>query len=136
MIEIKKEFSDRELLWFGPLFALFVGLIGLILMRRLHWDNVAYGLWTVSAVIIVVYYLVPSIRKPTYLAWIYSVVPIGWVVSHVLLGTVFYLVVTPVGLAMKALKYDPMQRTLDPAAKSYWIKRESQVDISSYFRQY
>ncbi len=136
MIEVKKEFSDRELLWFGPLFALFVGLIGLILMRRLHWNNVAYGLWTVSAVIIVVYYLVPSIRKPTYLAWIYSVVPIGWVVSHVLLGIVFYLVVTPVGLAMKALKYDPMQRTLDPAAKSYWIKRESQVDNSSYFRQY
>lgn len=136
MIEVKKEFSDRELLWFGPLFALFVGLIGLILMRRLHWNNVAYGLWTVSAVIIVVYYLVPSIRKPTYLAWIYSVMPIGWVVSHVLLGIVFYLVVTPVGLAMKALKYDPMQRTLDPAAKSYWIKRESQVDNSSYFRQY
>ncbi len=136
MIEVKKEFSDRELLWFGPLFALFVGLIGMILVRRLHWDNVAFGLWTVSGVIIVVYYLIPSIRKPTYLAWIYSVVPIGWVVSHVLLGVVFYLVVTPVGLAMKALKYDPMHRTLDPAAKSYWIKRESQVDNSSYFRQF
>jgi hypothetical protein len=37
---------------------------------------------------------------------------------------VFYLVVTPIGLLMRALKKDLLRLKLDPAAKSYWIVRE------------
>jgi hypothetical protein len=136
MIEVKKDFTRRELLWFGPLFALFVGTIGAILIRRFDLVGLAYGLWVVSAAIIVVYYLVPSIRTPTYRAWILSVMPIGWVVSHVLLAIVYYVVLTPIGLILRILRYDPLQRHFDPSAPTYWIEREPHIDSERYFRQF
>ena len=136
LIEVKKDFSQRELLWFGPLMALFVGILGTIAIRRFDAPNVAYGLWTVTAALIVLYYLIPSMRKPTYLAWIYAVMPIGWVVSHVLLAAIYYMLLTPVGLIMRLCRYDPMQRRFDRDAQTYWIARDSQRPKSSYFKQY
>lgn len=135
MIEPKKDFSDRELLWFGPLFALFVGLLGLVLMRRLLWAGAAYGIWLAAAILIALYYLLPTIRKPIYRAWLYAVFPIGWVVSHVLIAVIFYLVLTPIAVLMKILGYDPMMRRFDPSAPTYWIDREPTVDQHQYFRQ-
>jgi hypothetical protein len=136
MIEVKKDFTRRELLWFGPLFALFVGIIGTILYRRLGLPFAAYGLWTFSGVLIIVYYLLPAIQTPTYRAWIYAVMPIGWVVSHVVIFIAYYFVVTPIGLAMKVVGYDPMQRQFDRSAETYWVKREPTTDTQRYFRQY
>ena len=137
LIEVKKDFSRRELLWFGPLFALFVGIIGgWIFIRQLGWHTAAYGLWAAAAVLILVYYLIPTIRKPVYMGWIYAVMPIGWVISHLLLGAIFYLVVTPIGLAMRLLRYDPMHREFDREATSYWIERRRDTDVKSYFKQY
>lgn len=135
MIEIKKDFTDRELLWFGPLLGLFVGIIGAILSRRFGLVGAAYGLWMVAGIAIAVYYAIPAIRKPMYRAWLYSVFPIGWVMSHLLLGIVYYLILTPIGLAMNALGYDPMHRRIDPTAETYWIDREPAVDYQQYFRQ-
>ena len=136
MIEVKKDFTRRELLWFGPLFALFVGIIGTILYRRVGVPVAAYVLWTASGVLIIVYYLLPAIQTPAYRAWIYAVMPIGWVVSHVVMFFVYYAVVTPIGLAMRAVGYDPMQRRIDRSAETYWIKREPTTDKQRYFRQY
>ena len=135
MFDVKKDFSPRELLWFGPLFGLFAGLVGLVLIRRLNLVGTAQVIWCATGVLIAAYYLLPSIRKPTYKAWLYTVFPIGWTVSHTLLGVIFYLVLTPIGLLMKVCGYDPMQRRFDPSAKTYWIDREPTVDYQRYFRQ-
>ncbi len=62
--------------------------------------------------------------------------PIGWVVSHVLLAAVFYGVVTPVGLVMRLIGRDPLQRRFDPDAETYWTRREPAADITRYFRQF
>ena len=104
MIEVKKEFSKTELLWFGPLFALFVGIIASILIRRFHWSQAALVLCGLASVLIVVYYLAPALQTRIYRGWMLSVAPIGFVVSHLLLALVFYLVLTPIGLAHEAVR--------------------------------
>ncbi|MFQ5785627.1 MAG: SxtJ family membrane protein [Alphaproteobacteria bacterium] len=45
------------------------------------------------------------------------------VVNPLITGLVFYLVVTPTGLALRALGKDPLRLRLDTSAKSYWIER-------------
>jgi len=136
MIEVKKHFTERELLWFGPLMALFVGIIGAIAIRRYDTPSFAYGLWVLTALLIMLYYLIPSMRKPTYMAWIYAVMPIGWLVSHVLLTAIYYLLLTPVGLLMKLCQYDPMNREFNRDSQTYWIRRNTQRPKVNYFKQY
>ncbi len=61
--------------------------------------------------------------------------PIGYTVSTLLLGTIFYLVLTPLSLIMRILGRDPLQRTNSQTA-SFWIPMEETPELSRYFRQY
>ena len=42
----------------------------------------------------------------------------------IVLAIMFYLVVTPMGLLMRAFTKDNLRLRRDPAAGTYWIKRE------------
>jgi hypothetical protein len=79
---------------------------------------------------------VPKMAKPFYLAWNFAACCVGIVVSNVALALVFFLVVTPVGLALRLLGKDPMSRKLDRRARSYWNAAERVTDPERYFRQF
>ncbi|NNE97722.1 MAG: hypothetical protein HKN25_01745 [Pyrinomonadaceae bacterium] len=136
LIEVKKDFSRRELLWFGPLFALFVGVVGAILIYQIGANRAAYILWAIALPLIIIYYLVPVFRKPIYRGWLYATMPIGWVISHALLAAIYLLLVIPIGLLMRLVGYDPMNRGFDPSTKSYWVMRGPTRDMNRYFKQY
>ena len=57
-------------------------------------------------------------------------------INHVVLGFVYYLAVTPIGLIMRLVGYDPMKRRFDSSAESYWIARKPGRGPSSYFQQF
>ena len=81
-------------------------------------------------------FVLPGMLRPIYVAWMTLAMPIGWVVSHLLLLFVFYLVVTPIGLAMRLIGYDPLTRQLDRSAKSYWTPHDPSGEAARYFKQY
>ena len=62
--------------------------------------------------------------------------PIGWVVTHVVMAIIFYLVVTRLGVIMRLTGRDPMERAFDRTAKTYWKPRRTDPDSARYFRQY
>ncbi|MFO1076547.1 MAG: hypothetical protein U1E73_02340 [Planctomycetota bacterium] len=73
--------------------------------------------------------------------WLYVVLvtiswPIGFLLSHVLMGIVFYLVITPMGLAFKLVGRDAMGRKFDPKVASYWHRRAKLREPKSYFKLY
>ena len=78
----------------------------------------------------------PPLARPVYKLLLAVSLPIGWVTSHVLLLSVFYLVVTPIGLAMRLFRYDPLKRRFDPSAKTYFTRRERPSDLARYFKQF
>lgn len=136
IIEIKDP-TPKDLRWFGPLFLLFFGLVGGMLWWRSDLFNVATYIWGAAAVVVAVYYAVPSLQRKIYLGWIYAVYPIGYVLSHIIMGIVYYLVVSPIGIIMRMTGRDPMNRTLDREAKTYWVEhRTADRDPASYFRQF
>ena len=75
---------------------------------------------------------------PRLLFQILSVVafPIGFVLSHVLMATIFYLVITPIGLCFRLVGRDALGRKLEPGRASYWHSRGPARDASSYFKLY
>ncbi len=136
MIAFKKNFSRRELLWFGPLFALFAGMVGGIVHWRFDAPQLAAWIGMIAGMVIVLHYLVPPLRRVIFMAWLGAVFPIGWLLSHALLGIVFYLVVFPIGLLLRLFRHDPLTRWLDQRVTSYWIARQPSSDPRKYFRQY
>lgn len=71
-----------------------------------------------------------------YLGAVYAAFPVGFVVSHLILGIVYYLVIAPVGLCARLFGYDPLERRFDAARKSYWTAREGARPPASYFDQH
>lgn len=62
--------------------------------------------------------------------------PIGFVVSHVLMALIYYLVVTPIGLVFRLIGRDALRLRQDPTASSHWVERTQQRRPSSYFKLY
>ena len=127
--------TRTELKWFGLMFAGFAGLLGVLAWWRTH-HTLAAILWSIGCVVGVTYSAVPSIRRPFFDLWMAIAYPIGWVVSHVIIALVFYLLVTPIGLIMRLLGRDPMNRAFDRSATTYWVPRDSKTPAARYFKQF
>ncbi len=128
-----REFAVASLIIFsgmGVLFAVKHGVFhgsGHWLVPGIFW---ALGAWGLLGV------LVPALAKPLYLALMAVAMPIGFVISHVLLGLVYFGLFTPLALFFRLVGRDALQRKIDPAASSYWIQTSTGHDPSRYFRQF
>ena len=99
-------------------------------------QRVAMGLWVLAAVCGLLRGLAPRWLRPLYVGLMAVSLPIGFVVSHVVVGIVFYGVVTPIGLIFRLMGRDPLCRTFDRNARTYWTPRRPATDLSQYYRQY
>ncbi len=100
-------------------------------------STVARSLWAVGTAGAILIWIVPSAGRQLYVGWMLAAVPAGWSISHGVLAIVYYVVLTPIGLLMRLLGRDPMQRRLDRSGSgSYWIERPPPSDSSRYFRQF
>jgi Saxitoxin biosynthesis operon protein SxtJ len=135
LIKINDNPTTRELrqfagIWF-PVFWLIVAAV----LARSGSPRAAITAAVVGIVVGAIGLARPRFIHPIYLIWMYLAYPIGFVVSHLLLGVIFYLVLTPVGLLMKIFGYDPLQRRLGTAA-TYWVRAEPATNKNQYFRQF
>lgn len=135
LLEVNWHPSARQLRWFALALAVIVG--GLATIRAERADSL---LAIVVGVIAIVLGLVgvwrPSFVRPVYLAWMTAAYPIGWVVSHTLLVSIYLVVVTPIGLVMRALRHDPMKKRFDRSTTTYWAPREEVSKQSRYLQQF
>jgi hypothetical protein len=134
LVKLNRDPSRAELRWFGVLFAGFFGLVGLMASRGS--DRTAAVLWGFGAGVAVLYYAVPPLRRPIYLAWVYATYPIGFVISYVVLALVYFAVFAPTGLALRILGRDPLERRFERARASYWVEHPGSTPHSRYFKQY
>lgn len=133
---VYREPSDRELTILALLFLIFPGLIGLYL---LYFKGSAAGYtWITVGVILALFRLIKPVFRMIYRAWIAISITIGYFVSRVILSLIFFLLITPMGLIFKLIGKDPMERKIDPAAESYWQKKEEETDksIERYEKQF
>ncbi len=68
--------------------------------------------------------LLPAALRPLYKVWMSFAVIMGFFMSRIILGIVFYLVVTPIGLIMRLLGKDILDQKWDRGAPTYWKQRE------------
>jgi len=59
---------------------------------------------------------------------------LGYIIAPIVMGIVFFLIITPIGLALKLIGRDLLRLKFDETNNSYWIKRDK--DINSMKKQY
>lgn len=77
----------------------------------------------VSGVFLLLALIYPRALSPLNRGWMAFGNVLHGVVSFLVLGILFYLVITPMGLAMRLGKRDALALKLDRSASSYWISR-------------
>ena len=107
---------------FGLVFAGVFAIVGLAPML----DGDAARLWAlgVAAVFAASALLAPRLLRPLNLVWFRFGLLLNTVVSPLVFGVLFLFAILPTALAMRALGKDPLRLRRDPAAASYWIRRD------------
>ena len=137
LIALNVDPSRRELrqfaaIWFPAFFALVGGF-------ALYWGgslSIVGTMWLVTASISLVGIFVPRFIRPVFVGWMYAAFPIGWVISHLILALIYYVVMTPVGLLIRAVGHNPLELRSDSSQDSYWVPRREDDRMESYLRQY
>lgn len=78
----------------------------------------------------------PGLLLPLNRLWHVIGPKIASINNFIILGVVFYLFVTPIGLIMRLFRRDPMQRSIDKKIGSYWSPVRRQVDSETLDDQF
>jgi hypothetical protein len=127
--------TAKDLRVFAVLQFVFFCLIGFLLRGSLPAAGIGVVL-VVSLLVAIAGCLRPAWVRPVYVGWMCAVFPIGWTISHIALGLVYYGVLTPIGIWRRRVAGDPMQREFDSSAETYWQQRGPSRKAESYFRQF
>ena len=78
----------------------------------------------------------PRLVRPVFVGLMLIAVPIGVVISFVLIAAIYYLMVTPFGILFRAFGKDPLDKRPDPTLPTYWHERGKPRPAASYLRLY
>ena len=89
-----------------------VGLFGLFLpwLLDLGWPTWP---WILAAVLVAVGLIAPMALRPVYKAWMQFGLILSRFTTPIIMGLVFFLVITPTGLLRRLLASDPLARKFD-----------------------
>ncbi len=135
LIRIEHHPTRRQLNVFGLVWLVFFGILGGVVASRGRSPVAAGACWLAAVVVPAIGWLAPRFMRVVYLGMAYAAYPVGFVISHVLLAAVYYLLLTPMAVVMRVFGYDPMCRRFDSDVRSYWVPREAEKEPARYFRQ-
>ena len=110
--------SDRS---FGIVFTLVFLAVGTGMISGGHSEG--WFFLAVSIILFVVTLARPSILGPLNRVWFKFGLLLGQVVNPLILGAVFFLVITPIAVIRRLLGKDSLRLKSKPSLESYWIAR-------------
>jgi hypothetical protein len=133
--DVKFQPSSTVLRQFAGCWLLFFGCSAAWQQFAKHNSNSAAILAAVAVLI-----GVPGLLRPVLVRWVYvgamiAAFPIGWVVSNVMLGLIFYLLITPIAFVFRAIGRDALYLKR-PAGDSYWLEKKPAANAASYLKQF
>ncbi len=119
-----------------------IALVATVLISLLLWTVKGLGpVWVLPILAVGLVTFIASktserLTRIIYLGLTMLTLPIGFVVSFVLLAIFYYIVITPIGLVFRLMRRDPLCRKFDKTADSYWLRRRPPGALNRYFRQF
>ena len=78
--------------------------------------------WVIAAAFWALALIQPLWLRPVYRAWMRFGLLASRVMTPLVLGIVFFVIISPMAMVMRLMGKDPMRRTLDPDLESYRVK--------------
>ena len=69
--------------------------------------------------------IAPTVLGPAYRVWMALGALLGWINTRIILGVIFFGLVTPIGIVLRLTGRDPMQRSFNREATTYRVLRTS-----------
>jgi hypothetical protein len=130
-----RDSSPRALRKFG----LTVGGVFLLLGGVSWWRGHEIApriMWDMGGPLVVLGLVAPRLLDPVERAWMAMAEVMGRVNARIILTTIYYLVVTPIGV-LRRRSADPLTRRMHDGTPSNWVKRERvPVDPARYRHQF
>lgn len=101
--------------------AILAGLFGLLLPWLLELNYPRWP-WVVAIILGAWALIYPASLNPVYKTWMHFGLFMGAIMNKVVLGAVFFFVITPLGLLMRLFGYNPMRDGHEGGNASYWKK--------------
>jgi hypothetical protein len=113
----------------------------LALLLHWKWDLPWVWCWIMfgfGAVVFACGVLLDAIVVPrlTFIGLSVVSVPIGMVLSWVLVRLIYYGMFMPIAAVFRLIGRDAMRRKMDPGQASYWVDRGPPREPASYFKLY
>jgi hypothetical protein len=115
--------KNKDNITFGVLFFILFLIIGIYPLK----SGGVIRIWSVvlSSLFLIITIIRPNLFTFLNRLWIQFGILLGKIISPVVMGLVFFFVVTPIGILVRILKNDVMG--LKRGTSSYWINREDKV---------
>ena len=115
--------KPKDNITFGILFFIVFLIIGLYPLK----NGLNIRLWSLglSFVFLMITFIRPNLFTPLNKLWIQFGILLGKIISPIVMGLVFFFVVTPIGILVRLFKKDVMG--LKKKETSYWINREDKT---------
>jgi hypothetical protein len=105
------------------------------MMLRLSGQYVLFAL-AVAALIGLLTVTFPKMGRFIYRTLLIGALPVVLLLSEFMLATIYYFVLTPIGLTLRLFNYSGLSLRPDPMAATYWNQLVSQRKIGHYYRQW
>ena len=126
--------SRNELRTFGWAALVAFGIGGWMLHWQFGLVTLPWIFWILGALAGLLALLNPYRVYPIYLIVTLVSLPIGLVLSNLVLGLIFFGVLTPMAWALRLRRRDPL-RIAKPELETYWRERTRRPEPASYYRQ-
>ena len=137
---LKEEFkhikeTKKDLRKFGLTVGIVLAAIGTLLFYFEKSSAIYFTI--IGGLLILLGILFPQLLKPLNKIWMGLAIVLGFIMTRVILTTLFYLVITPIGFLAKIFGKKFMLLKYDKSAKTYWEKRsiiqKKQIDYERQF---
>ncbi len=137
LMEIEWLPSPRQLRVFGV-----SGLVASIVAAAvLHWVWGAANVWVaivpmVGLGIFLCSLISQAATRLLYVGLTLVAMPIGLVVSFLLLAAFYFLLLTPLALLFRLIGRDALRRRYEPQAETYWVPHKPTDQMERYLHQF
>lgn len=116
-----KHLEPKELRDFGIVTGLIVAVIFGLFFPWLLDTGFPLWPWILAGILAVWALVAPASLQPVYRGWMRFGLLISSITTPLILGLVFYVVIMPFGVVMRAIGHDPMARKIDDEIPSYRV---------------
>ena len=125
--------DEKGLRKFAFTMAIVISVLFGIILPYLFDYSIPKWPWLVGLLFIIWGAVLPNTLSYVYYIWMRFGLLISKITTPLIIGILFFLIITPMALLMKIFKNDPLTRKFDKSQKSYRINRD--ISLQSNFEK-